>query len=97
MKKTLLTAMIMVALVATAGAQDNKPTEAKRTFKERSEVVADSIRAKAPRVGRRIAERSVVIADSIGEKGARAGQRAKVIGDTVAVRSKKAWKAIKGE
>jgi len=97
MKKTFFTAMIMMALVATAGAQDKTTASEKRTFKERTEVVADSIRAKAPRLGKKIADKSVVVADSIGQKGARVGRKAKVVGDTVAVRSKKAWKAIKGE
>lgn len=88
--------MIMLALVATASAQEKRTPE-KRTFKERSEVVADSIRAKVPRFGKRVAEKSAVIVDSIGEKGTRVGRRAKVVGDTMAVRSKKAWKVMKGE
>lgn len=96
MKKKLFTAMIMLALVATASAQDKSAPE-KRTFKERSEVVADSIRSKVPRFGKRVAEKSAVIVDSIGSKGTRVGRKAKVVGDTVAVRSKKAWKVMKGE
>ena len=99
MKKVFAAVMLMVAMMTTANAQDNNTTTPSRreAFKQRSEVLADSIRAKAPRLGKRIADGTVVLVDSVGAKGERMGKKAMVVGDTMAVRTKKAWKVMKGE
>jgi len=97
MKKVFAAVMLMAALMATATAQDNKTQTKRELLKQRSELLADSIRAKAPRMGKRIAESTAVLVDSVGVKSERMGKKAKVVGDTMAVRSKKAWKVMKGE
>lgn len=97
MKKVLVAVMMMMATSAIVFAQDKTPQERREAFKERSQVVADSIRSKGTRFGKRVAEGTAVAVDSVGSKGQRVGRKARVVGDTVAVRSKKAWKALKGE
>lgn len=119
MKKVFVIALMMVALSVTVNAQNDASKQRRATFKERSEVLADSIRAKAPRLGKSIAEKGeifadsvgakaprlgksiaekgVVFADSVGAKGVRFGEKARIAGDTMAVRSRKAIKVMKGE
>lgn len=98
--------MMMMAVAATMEAQDNNktPQERREAFKERTVVVADSIRAKLPRAARRVAESAAVVAektpvfvDSAAVQTERLGRKAVMMGDTIVERSKKAWKAMKGE
>ena len=79
------------AMPAMTCAQGSEAPQSKAT------VVADSIRSKGTRIGKKVAEGTAVVVDSAGSKGTRIGKKAVVVADTIAHRSKKAWKAMKGE
>lgn len=81
----------------TTEQQDSVRVKKSRTFRERAQVAADSIRAKGTRFGQRAAEGTAVFVDSVGAKGQRIGEKAMPMADTVVTRTRKAWKALKGE
>ena len=91
MRKTILSALAVIALTCASTdytiAQDNN-------FKAKSERVADSIRSKGTRVGKKIANGTAVVVDSIGSKAPRVGKKVVAVGDSIAVRGKKAIKAL---
>jgi len=62
-----------------------------------TEVVVDSVGAKAPRWGKKVAKKSEVVGDSIRSKAPRWGKKTRQVADSVGVRSKRAWKAIRGK
>ena len=115
--KKYIVAIALVVMAASA-ANVNAQTD-NRTFKQKSEVVADSVRAKGLRIGRKVADGAVLAADSVAAKAPRIGRKLadgmRVVGDsieskapnatrktrnaadTIAVRSKRAFKALKGE
>ena len=73
--------MAASASTSVAQSQDN------RTFKEKSEVLADSIRSKGMRFGKKVADGSVEIADSVKSKAPRVGKKikrgAETVGDSI--------------
>ena len=92
-KMILAVAFLMVAVSVTTPrmqAQDD-------AFRNKSRVVADSIRTKGTRIGQKVAEGTADFVDSIGPRAERVGEKAKVVGDTIIQRSKRAWKVMKGE
>lgn len=99
-----LAAASTMAGTSYASAQEQKQEvkkevnqEESKTFKMRSRVVADSIRQKGTRWGKKVAEGTAVAVDSVGSKGERLGRKAKVKADTLGRRSKRAWKVLRGE
>lgn len=98
----LAAVMMAVSLSATGAAPvqaDNNNTQdttvvAKDAARTRAGVVADSIALKGQRVGRKVADGAVVVFDSVSSKGERFGKKAKVWGDSLSKRSRRAWKAF---
>ena len=96
MRKFILAIAFIIAS-ASIGASYVSAQEQDSKFKTRSRVVADSIRSKGPRWGKKIANGTAVVVDSVGSKGERFGRKTKQVADTVGRRSKKAWKVMRGK
>ncbi len=74
-----------------------KTTRFGKKVAEGTEVVIDSVGAKAPRVGKKIVRGTEVAVDSVGAKAPRWGRKTKQVADTVGVRTKRAWRALRGK
>jgi len=118
MRKFILAIALIVAS-ASVGTTQVSAQEQDDSFKTRSRVVADSVRskttrfgkkvakgtevvidsvaAKAPRVGKKVVKGTEVAVDSVSAKAPRWGKKTMQVADTVGVRTKRAWKALRGK
>lgn len=94
MRKLILAIAFIIVAASVATPRIQAQDDA---FRNKSRVVADSIRTKGTRVGQKVAEGTADFVDSIGPRAERFGEKAKVVGDTIVQRSKRAWKVLKGE
>lgn len=108
MRKFFVTSFVLIAASAAccheACAQDSNTTTASTSLEARVDslaartaVLADTAATRGIRFGREMAARTAVALDSAAVIGERLGRRSLVMGDSLVQRSKRAWRALKGE